>query len=602
MKISYNWLKSYIPKIPQPEKLADVFTYHLCEIDGIEKKEDDTIFDISILPNRAHDLLSHQGIARELASFLNIKYVDPTPKYKIQKSQPTKLEIKIDTKKCRRYMGRIVRGVQIGPSPEWVVKHLESIGQRSINNIVDSANLVMFDCGQPIHAFDLDKMKDGITVRDAKDCEEMITLDNKEIKFKNSNMVIADSKNALAIAGIKGGKIAEVDNNTKNIILECANFDPASVRKTAQALNIVTDARKRFENDLSPELVPYAMKELSALILEMCPLVIFEDIVDVYPKKQEERKLSFSTDRISSILGLSVSKKEIEDILRRYNFSYAENKDKFEINVPPMRLDLTIEEDMAEEIGRILGYDKVKPKIPKISFTPKQNEIYAKIVWARNKLLGEGYSEVMTYAFCDKGEVEVQNSASDKKFLRTNLKDGLKESLKLNQLNAPFLGLNKIKIFEIGTVFKKSGEEMHVGYGDKKEIKEMTLDEYTKSTESFLNGLASRGEENRGPEKMTLPMKFKMWSLFPFIARDIAVWVPEGVESFKVLKVVKENMGDRVIRGPELFDEFKKDGKVSYAFRLIFQSYERTLTDAEINEIMTKITNKIKENNGWQVR
>jgi len=143
-------------------------------------------------------------------------------------------------------MGRIVRGVQIGPSPEWVVKHLESIGQRSINNIVDSANLVMFDCGQPIHAFDLDKMKDGITVRDAKDGEEMITLDNKEIKFKNSNMVIADSKNALAIAGIKGGKIAEVDNNTKNIILECANFDPASVRKNSSSLKYCYRCAKTF--------------------------------------------------------------------------------------------------------------------------------------------------------------------------------------------------------------------------------------------------------------------------------------------------------------------------------------------------------------------
>jgi len=614
MKISYNWLKSYIPKVPNPDKLKDVFAYHLCDIENTEIIKDDIIFDVKILPDRAHDLLSHQGIARELASLLNIKFIDPTPKYKIPESKSTGLKIEVKTNKCRRYMGRIVKNVKVGPSSQWVVKYLESVGQRSISNIVDAANIVMFDCGQPIHAFDMDKMKGGITVRDAKDGEEMITLDNKEIKFKNSNMVIADSKNALAIAGIKGGKIAEVDKNTKNIILECANFDPASVRKTAQALNIVTDARKRFENDLSPELALYAMRELSALILEMCPEAIFEDIVDVYPKKQAERKLSFSADRISSILGLSVSIKEIEDILRRYNFTYVKNKENFEITVPPMRLDLEIEEDMAEEIGRILGYDKVTPKIPKINFKPKQNEIYAKITSARNKLLSEGYSEVMTYAFCDKGEMEVQNSASDKKFLRTNLADGLKESLKLNQLNAPFLGLNKIKIFEIGTVFKKSGEEMHVGYGDKKEIKEMTLDEYTKSAESFLNGLASRGEElesaprqiPKGSEKMTLPMKFKMWSLFPFIARDVAVWVPEGIKSDQVYKVIKENAGNMVIRGPELFDEFKKGSQISYAFRLIFQSDERTLTDAEINEIMTKITNKIKDKKtngiGWQVR
>jgi phenylalanyl-tRNA synthetase beta chain len=500
-------------------------------------------------------------------------------------------------------MGRIIKEIKVGPSPEWMVKLLEAMGQRSINNIVDAANLVMFDCGQPTHAFDLDKLHGGIVVRDAKDGEEIVTLDNKEIKLKSSNMVIADDKSALAIAGIKGGKIAEVDGNTKNIIIEVANFDSTSVRKTAQALNIFTDARKRFENDLSPELGSYAMREFSALILEMCPDASFEDVVDIYPNKQETKKLSFSADRISKILGVVVEVNEIKEILKKYNFEYTEGGGKFEIIVPPMRLDLVIEEDMAEEIGRILGYDKVRGKIPKINFKIKQNEIYSKTLFVKNKLLNDGYSEVMTYVFRDKGEVSVLASASDKKFLRTNLTDGIKESLKLNQVNVPFLGLSEIKIFEIGTVFKKGGEEMHVAFGDKKEIKEMTLDAYMKSAESFLNGLvAVRDPENRGLEKVTLPMKFQVWSPFPFIARDIAVWVPEGVESEQVAKIIKENMGNMVIKGPELFDEFKKDNQISYAFRLIFQSYERTLTDQEVGVIMTEITNKIKENNDWQVR
>ena len=384
MKISYNWLKWYIPEVPSPEKLTDIFNYHLCEMESLEKLPDgDVVFDLKILPNRAHDLLSHQGVARELASLLNIKFIDPTPKYKIPsppygggvpKGRGGDLKIKIESNKCRRYMGRIIGNVKVGPSPEWVVKHLESIGQRSINNIVDAANIVMFDCGQPTHCFDADKTENMIITREAKDGEEMTTLDSKEVKFKNSNMVIADNKNVLAIAGIKGGKIAEVDQNTKNIILECANFDPVSVRKTAQALNIVTDAKKRFENDLSPELAPYAMRELSALILEMCPEAIFEDVVDVYQQKQEEKKLSFSVEKISKILGLKVSVAEVEDILKRYNFKYeflpllnkervgVRSGDCFEIIVPSLRLDLVIEEDMAEEIGRIIGYDKVKGK------------------------------------------------------------------------------------------------------------------------------------------------------------------------------------------------------------------------------------------------
>ena len=485
MKISYNWLKWYIPEAPLPEKLADVFVSYLCEVENMETMGDDTIFDIKILPDRAHDLLSHKGVARELASLLDIKFIDPTSKYKVPELKATNLKIKIESDKCCRYMGRIVRNVKIDPSPKWVVKYLESIGQRSINNIIDATNIVMYDCGQPTHVFDLNKLHGAIIVRNAKNGEEMTTLDNKEVKFKNLNMVIADEKNVLAIAGVKGGKIAEVDNNTKDIILEVANFDPISVRKTAQALNIVTDAKKRFENDLSPELAEYGMLELSSLILEMCPNAIFENIVDVYPEKQEERKLNFSVDKISKILGLNVSVDEIKDILKRYNIEFLplDKGDKggcFEIVVPSIRLDLVIEEDMAEEIGRILGYDKVKPEIPKINFKPEINEIYSKILLTRNKLLNEGYSEVMTYTFSDKGEVSVLASASDKNFLRTNLTDGLKESLKLNQANAPLLGIDKVKIFEIGTVFKKIEEEMHVAYNEGNEIIEKNLYEFGK--------------------------------------------------------------------------------------------------------------------------
>ena len=615
MKISYNWLKWYVPEIPNTEKLRDIFTYHLCEVEGVEKKGDDVIFDINIFPNRAHDLLSHRGVAQELASLLNIKFFDPTPTYKIPESKSTDFKVEIKSEKCRRYMGRVVRNIKIGSSPEWVVKHLESIGQRSINNMVDVTNIVMYDCGQPTHVFDLDKLHKMIIVREVKDEEEMTTLDNKELKLKSSNMVITDEKNILAIAGVKGGKIAEVDDNTKNIILEVANFDPVSVRKTAQVLNILTDSRKRFENDLSPELALYAMLELSALVLEMCPEAVFEEVVDVYPKKQEEKKLSFSAARVASILGVKVSMDEIKNILERYNFTYTEKDGAFEITIPSMRLDLVNEEDIAEEIGRVLGYDKIKPKITKINFKPKQNETYGKIVWARKKLLFEGYGEVMNSSFCNHGEVAVLASASDKNFLRTNLTDGLKESLKLNQVNALLLGLNEVKIFEIGTVFKNSGEEMRMAYGDKKGIKETTLDKFFHensslkehgffSAEKFLVLEPSLSQVSY--EDNSHSSKFKKWSLFPFIVRDVAVWVPEGVKSEGILKIIKDNAGEMVVRGPELFDEFKKGDKNSYAFRLVFQSLEKTLTDAEINEIMTKITNEIKnkETNGtsWQVR
>jgi phenylalanyl-tRNA synthetase beta chain len=596
MKISYNWLKSYIPEIPDIEKLADIFIYHLCEIEGIEKKTNDTIFDLNILPNRAHDLLSHQGVARELASLLNIKCLDPTSLYKIPKSKSTDLRVEIQSHKCRRYMSRIIKGVKVGPSPIWVKEHLESIGQRSINNIVDAANIVMFDCGQPIHCFDLDKVHGKIIIREANEGEQITTLDNKEIKLKQSDVVVADDKFVLAIAGIKGGKIAEVDRNTKNIIVEVANFDPITVRKTAKNINLFTDAVKRFENDLSPELCDFAMLEISALIAEY-GATDFEEIIDIYPQKQEKKKFSFSTDKISKILGVNISQKEVESILGWYNFEYTENKGIFEITIPFIRLDLIIEEDIAEEIGRILGYDKVKPKIPKINFTSNKNEVFYKISWARNKLLDEGYHEVMNYVFRDIGQVEVLASASDKKFLRTNLIDGLKESLKLNQLNAPLLEMNDIKIFEIGTVFKKDKEEVSVAFGSKKEIKEMSLEEFCKSASSH------HLQECKDLAYVNNTIKtFKMWSVYPFISRDISVWIPEGESEKKLKKILIENSTELLIKEPYIFDSFTKDDRTSYAFRLVFQSYERTLRDEEVNKIMKKISHKIGENSSWQIR
>jgi phenylalanyl-tRNA synthetase beta chain len=606
MKISYNWLKWYIPDAPNPEKLAEVFTFHLCEVESLETTSDgDVIFDVKILPNRAHDLLSHQGVARGLASILDIKFVDPTPKYKIPESKTTDLKIKIESDKCRRYMGRIVRNVKVGPSPEWMVKHLESIGQRSINNMVDAANLVMFDCGQPVHAFDLDKMGETLIIRQAKDGENLITLDNRDWKLKSSDLVIADLSSVLAVAGIKGGKKPEVDANTKNIILEVANFNPTSIRKTAQAFNIVTDAKKRFENDLSPELVPYAMQELSALIYEMYPEASFEEVVDVYPNKALQKKVSVSANYINKHLGSNFSTEEIEDVWKKLNFEYIRKDGEFEIIIPFLRVDIEGQHDLTEEVISVLGYDKLKEQLPEMKLDSKINETFAKMLWARNKLLNDGYSEVMTYVFQDKGEVEVLASASDKKFLRTNLTDGLKESLKLNQLNMPLLGMNEIKIFEIGTVFKKTGEEIHVAYGNEKEIKEIKLEDYTKSAslDASTQVLGSPGPQPRPDHSHKhTSSAFKMWSLFPFITRDIAVFVPGGVSSEDVKKIIKDNAGDMVVKGPELFDEFKKDGKTSYAFRLVFQSFDRTLTDAEINEIMGKITSKIKENNDWQVR
>lgn len=603
MKISYTWLKSYVPNLPEPEKLRDIFTYHLCEVEGVEQVGKDTVYDINILPNRAHDLLCHRGIAFELAALLGLEYKDI--QYGTPAGGPTGLKVKVTAEACRRYMGRIIRGVKVAPTEGWMKEHLESIGQRSINTIVDATNVVMFDRGNPIHAFDLKKLAgEKIIVRQARDGEELTTLGRDQVKAKldSSMMVIADDDGVLALAGVKGGKKAEVDEHTTDLVIEVANFDPVSVRKTAKKTGIRTDSSKRFENDFSPELAPAAMNDITALILELNPTATVEEIVDAYPAPQAPRTLRFSCARMASLLGRDVPEAEVEDVLGRYHFTYQKDGDAFTLDVPPARLDLVIEEDMAEEFGRIAGYDKVAAKLPSIQFAPKTNETHAKIAAARRQLLADGYSEVMTYTFASKGEVGVLESASDKKFMRASLADGLAESLKLNKLNAPLLGLAAVKIFEIGTVFKKSGparphdgsgaggEEIHVAWNEKDTIIEKKLGEFEMSPAMPDH-----------PEKRT-GSAFHMWSLYPFIARDIAVWVPENVSAEEVQTLIRENAGSLVVRGPELFDQFKKEGKISYAFKLVFQSSDRTLTDQEIGDTMAQITNKINAQNAWQVR
>lgn len=596
MKVSYNWLQNYFEEqLPEPGELSDGIIFHSFEVESMEKIGEDVIFDIKVLPDRAHDCLSHFGIAKEVAAIFNLKIKEKN--YKILEIKPTKLEIKIEDEKCLRYMGRIVRNIKVSESPKWLRERLNAIGQKSINNIVDAANFVMFDLGQPIHCFDLDKLKnEKIIVRNGKVGESITTLDKKEINLDDSILVIADEDSPLAIAGIKGGTKAEVDFNTKNIVIEVANFNPITTRRTSKKIGILTDAVKRYENEISPDLCEKVMNAITDLIWEFNEVEI-EEVVDVYPVKVEQRNILVSTEYINKRLGTSFLKEEIENVWKRLNFEYKVQNGEFNISVPLLRIDIVGAHDLVEEVGRIIGFDKIEEKLPEINLSPAINENFYKIISTRNTLLNKGYSEVMTYTFCNTGEVEVLASASDKKFLRTNLIDGLKESLKLNQLNASLLEMDQIKIFEIGTIFLKDREEMHVAYGDKKNIIEVALDEFVKNDNEKkpFNDLISTYDTK-------LAIKFIPWSIYPFITRDVAVWVPNGEDSKDLKDLLKNNASDLLVREPYMFDSFTKNDKTSYGFRLIFQSYEKTLTDDEVNIIMAKISHKIKENSRWELR
>ncbi|MFH0755481.1 MAG: phenylalanine--tRNA ligase beta subunit-related protein, partial [bacterium] len=295
MKISYEWLNEYFDnKLPKPEKISELLTMHSMEVEGIEKVGNDTVIDVKTLPNNNHSCLCHRGIAREIGVLANIKPNLYSRNFiKLDIGYPTlsekKLEVKIeDGKLCRRYIGRIIENINVGPSPIWLKEKLETLGQKSINNIVDATNFIMLEIGQPMHIFDMDKIKNmpqtnadltqintdkiqmqmqkQIFVKNAIVGQKIITLDKKEVDLDENVLLITDGINPLAIAGIKGGNFAELDMNTKNIILESANFDPVLIRKTAQKIKIQTDASKRYENDLNQELCGEAMDILTKLI------------------------------------------------------------------------------------------------------------------------------------------------------------------------------------------------------------------------------------------------------------------------------------------------------------------------------------------------
>lgn len=599
MKISYNWLKWYIDgELPSPEKLEEIFTFKLCEVEGIEKLPDgDAILDLNILPNRAHDLLSHQGVARELAGILKLPFKDPTPLYKVPESHPTSLTINAEC--SRRYKGRIIRNIKIGPSPEWVVKHLESIGQRSINNIVDATNLVMYDCGQPCHAFDYDKVKGAISVREAKEGEQITTLDNKQVSLIQKDFVVADEEGVLALAGVKGGKKAEVDANTTNIILEVGNFFPARVRWTARRLGLLTDSAKRFENDLSPELCGLGMAELTGLIVEMCPDAVFEDVVEEYSFDtfKREHLLEFSVSWINAQLGTSLSSDEMVKILTDYGYEISGAGDTRTLSVPYLRLDLTGQHDIAEEVLRLYGLENIQAVPLSLKGKSEMNPIMYKILAARQKLVADGYRETMTYSFRKKGVFEVARGVGDKSALRTDLGDGLREAFEMNKLNASLLGIDTLKLFEIGNVFPQNGEITHIATANKSGVVEMTLDEWCDK-----NGITvGESYDEVLPAESASETPFKQWSLYPFIVRDVALWVPQGIQEDDILKIMDGSLPKLVVGQPRLFDTFQKDGRTSYAFRLIFQSPDKTLTDGEVDAEFGPFVETLKSQ-GWEIR
>jgi len=469
MKFSYNWLKEYIDgKLLDAKKLGELLMFHSFELEAVEKVAKDWVLDIDILPNRAHDCLSHIGIAREVSAILGLKLKMPLSNPKEDKNLKIKDLIRVEVEEaedCPRYGAIYLKDIQVKDSPAWLKERLKIFGLQPINNIVDATNYIMLEIGQPLHAFDADKIGKQIFIRRAGKGEDIKTLDKEKKAFTldESMLVIADLRKPVAIAGIKGGEETGIDKNTKNIVVEAANFNPILIRKASQKLKLKTDASWRFENGIDPNLIDFSLNRVAYFLQKVAGGKLATGKVDIYPKKILPKKIKLETEYAGRLLGFEISKAQCVKILNSLGFVCNDAGPKhILVECPTRRIDIVLQEDLVEEIGRIVGYQSIQSVFPKVAITPpKRNDDFFWQDNAKETMKELGFCETYNYSFIGEKEredfkwptkniFEIENPISSlNKFLRPSLCFGLIRNVKDNLKN-----FNEVKLFEIGSVFQ----------------------------------------------------------------------------------------------------------------------------------------------------
>jgi phenylalanyl-tRNA synthetase beta chain len=475
MLISYKWLSEITPTRLNPQELRERLTMVGLAIDAVETHDSDSVLDVEVPSNRP-DCLSHVGIAREVSVIEHIKLQMPAGKKPATEGQTEKLTaVKIDDEVlCPRYAARLVRGVKIGPSPAWLVERLEAIGQRPINNVADITNYVLHELGQPLHAFDLHKLTGRrIVVRRAAGGEKLRTLDGVERSLTTEMLVIADAERPVALAGIMGGEDSEISNSTTDVLLESAYFNPDSVRRTARALGMDTEASRRFERGADCENVLRAQERCIELICELAGGVATENALDVYPRPMLPRVVSLRPERVQQLTSLSVAPAEMKRILIGLGFAaLSESAGETDFTVPSWRVDVEQEEDLVEEVARHTGYDLIGAELPPASAAGEYQPTEMKQRLLRRALNASGFYEAINFSFVPEqdqielippfvgqyvSQAELKNPIiEDASRMRLTLLPGLLNSVRHN-LNH---GSRDVRLFELGQVFavKKQGE------------------------------------------------------------------------------------------------------------------------------------------------
>lgn len=361
MKYPIEWVLEYAPVEWEPAELAEKLTMSGSEVEHIR----DGVMEVKVTPNRG-DTLSMIGLAREVAALgdASVRY----PAVAVPEQAPPVLDLtRVDVEApdlCLRYAARVVRSVKVGPSPEWMVRRLEAAGLRSVNNVVDITNYVMLEYGQPLHAFDYDLLNEHrIIVRRAKDGETITTIDGSERALPDGALVIADAARAVAVAGVMGGKDSEISETTTKVLLESAAFDALSIRRTAKALGMSTDSSYRFERGVDPNGVVAASNRAAAMLAELAGGEVATGVLDVYPAPVSPWTLTLRPERCNAILGTQFAPEAMVEALAALGFRPT-GTDPITVTVPTFRPDVRREDDLAEEVGRLLGYDLIPAAPP----------------------------------------------------------------------------------------------------------------------------------------------------------------------------------------------------------------------------------------------
>ena len=466
MKLPISWLKEYVPIKESPEKLAEDLQFSGTIVASIEKENNAPVFDFEITPNRP-DCLSAVGIAREIAAIYKRKLTIPDPFSRTKfKSQTSKIEFEVIEKNlCPYYSIGIIGEIRVGKSPQWLINRLESTGIRSINNIVDISNFVMIETGQPMHAFDYDKIKGKMTLRTSKVGESITTLDGVKRTLPKGVIIIEDTEKIIDLAGLMGSQNSEVDNNTKTLLLHVPLYNPLTIRKASQYLGLRSEASNRFEKNLDPNAHRYAFERAAQMIHNLATGSLISEIKSIgYPVKHPQ--IVFPVSLVSQVLGIKLKNKEIKVILERLEILVKNtNEDSAEIilKIPSFRTDLRAPIDITEEIGRMYGYHKFPRKLP----TGEIPDKYANLTNINYELklkqflvlLGakEIYSASLTSAaILEKAGIRSENCLKvsnrlviDYEYLRPTLLLGLIQATAGNVND-----FQKFTLFELGRVFE----------------------------------------------------------------------------------------------------------------------------------------------------